>query len=278
MILWLFASCVLAVQLFATITETANLQPLEKLIPQLDEHSLVLFDVDETLIIPEDVILRPCAKEQAEKLTKDILENTKFVRKGKYKDGYLLSKVFSKMKFIIIDPTVLSLIQQLQQKGVKTIAFTAMQTGPFGVIPNMENWRIQQLHALGIDFSSAFPNHPYTALKTTIKGPNPLFKQGVLATDNVPKGTVLKTFLDIIRWKPTKVVFIDNSLANLKTVETALGELKIDFIGFHYTAANTYPCQVDLKLAEIQFRHLAEFGEWLRDSEAMQFEPAAVAK
>lgn len=48
--------------LLADIIEITNLNEANQEFLQLDDNSLVLFDVDYTLLIPNDAILRPCGQ------------------------------------------------------------------------------------------------------------------------------------------------------------------------------------------------------------------------
>jgi hypothetical protein len=61
---------------------------------------------------------------------------------------------------------------------------------------------------------------------------------------------------------------MDDSIDQLRSVETVAHVLGIEFIGFHYIAAETTPCDFDQELGEFQFRNLVENGQWLTDAEA----------
>lgn len=61
---------------------------------------------------------------------------------------------------------------------------------------------------------------------------------------------------------------MDDSVDQLKSVESVANVLGIEFIGFHYTAAETNPCEFDQKLGKFQFQNLVENEQWLNDSEA----------
>ncbi len=140
-----------------------------------------------------------------------------------------------------------------------------MPTGACGIIPSLEDWRIDHLKKHNIDFSRAF------AVNFELGDHNDkraLFKSGVLCADKQDKGPVLLAFLEKIRYKPSRIIFIDNKLEYLKSVEEALQETKIEFTGFHYTAVEDRPCIVDEKLAEFQLLHLIQTDRWLTHQEA----------
>jgi hypothetical protein len=250
---------------FGVIYEAPNLEKLEQEMGHLDSQALVLFDVDKTLIMPKDAILMPCNKP----LLMEFIQEISNTSSCAYSANYLKSRVLSQAVSTLVDPKSLSLIKTLQQKGIKTIALTAAGTGPFGTIPELMDWRIQELNHLGVNFTPAFPHHSAVLFKE-FRGKHsfPGFKEGILFSSQFPKGEVLKAFLAYINWRPTKIVFIDDKMSFIQSVEQAAQELGIEFIGFHYTAVSHLACYTDEKLAKFQFRHLAQKGQWLSDREA----------
>jgi len=255
--------------LSAEIQKADNLDDIKQNLPYLDQNSLVLIDVDCTLIIFDDAILQPCGQKPAKKFISEILENPSIVPQGKYPDGYLNSKIISKATSSLIDDKFPSFVKDLQNNSIPTIAFTAAPTGELGVIKDMTDWRVNELKKFGFDFTSAFPKKSYLefAKKDNMKYV-PVFKSGVLFTAWHSKGDVLREFLRTIDWRPTKIILIDDRMKYLESVETTLNQMGIDFIGFHYTAAEKVPTKLDEALGEFQFQYLAENGEWLSDKEA----------
>lgn len=268
----LFTSCLLFTQLSALIIEAPNLNRFEETLETIDQQSLVLFDVDETLLIPKDLILNPYAREAWNEYAKETIENPEIVPPGKYDDAYFFGQVLSKIEYKVVDPKVVGIVRSLQRRNIKTIAFTRMPVGPLGVIPSMEDWRIGHLKKHQFDFSPAFPQFPEIKINVLSTGISSLFKQGMLCANKQDKGPVFTAFLDAIQWKPLHVVFIDNRLDYLKSVEIALEGTGIEFIGFHYRDVENRPRVVNEQLAKFQLRHLAETGEWLSDEEALFIE------
>lgn len=269
-VIMLLASCSLLVQASAIIVEAPNLERFENEIQNVDEHSLVLFDVDDTLLISKDLVLRRSSREIWNKCRKEILCNPALVSQEKNANGFLIGQIFSKMEYEVVDPKVIDIIDSLQKKGIRTIALTNMATGKIGTINAMEDWRVDHLKKHNIDFSLAFPQFKEVSFKVDQSEKFAIFKQGLLCTNAQEKGPVLAAFLETIEWRPSKVLLIDNDLDYLKSVEAALGNLGIEFIGFHYTEMKRRACVVDEDLAKYQIAHLAKTDEWLSDSEALK--------
>lgn len=258
--------------LHAIIIEAPNLDEFEKFIKDVDQETLVLFDINETLIISQDLILRPCAKSLWSRYAKETLENPEVAVSGKHNRKYFLGQILSKIEYELIDPKFVTIIHSLQERKIKTIALTRMRSGSLEAISSLEDWRIEHLKKHDIDFSLAFPQHPEVIVKKNLEahgGNFPLFKQGVLCTNKEAKGPVLMAFLECIQWVPSKVVLVDNNTAYLKSVEKSLEEAGIHFIGFHYTAVENLPCVINEDLAKFQLTHLAKTGIWLTDDEAL---------
>lgn len=264
----LLTSCLLFTQLRAIIVEAPDLNRFEEVLKTIDQQSLVLFDVDETLLLPKDLILNPYVREAWNQYAKETIENPEIVPYGKYDDQYFLGQVLSKIEYKVVDPKVVEVIRSLQRRNIKTIAFTRMPVGPLGIIPSMKDWRIEHLKRHQFDFSGAFPHFQEVKINVLCTGIPSLFKRGMLCANKQDKGPVLTAFLDAIRWKPSQVIFIDNKLDYLKSAETALEGTGIDFIGFHYKDVENRDHSVNDHLAKFQLMHLAKTGEWLGDQEA----------
>lgn len=259
----------LQVKLLANIIEIANLNDVGKEFLQLDDNSLVLFDVDYTLLIPNDAILRPCGQLLVNKFIKEILENPFVVPPEKYTQGYFLSQILTQAKSSLVDEKSLPLIKCLQDKKIRTIALTASPAGKLGIIDNMADWRIDELKKFGFDFTSAFPGVQFLEFpKREDKEFHPIFKSGILFSSKHSKGDILKQFLKSIHWMPSKVIFIDDRLEYLQSVANVLKEMGINFTGFHYIAAEKFRCELDEGLAEYQFKYLTDHSKWLSDEEA----------
>ena len=73
-------------QLRAVIIEVPNLNRFEETLKTVDQQSLVIFDVDETLLIAKDMLLKPNVREIWNQYAKETIENPEIVPSGKYND------------------------------------------------------------------------------------------------------------------------------------------------------------------------------------------------
>lgn len=243
------------------IYEVRDLSKFEQEVSKLDATGLVLFDVDYTLLIPKDISLRPCGK--------GLRRQYLYVLDPERRE-LLQSITALEGEEELMDCSFPSLIQRMQRDNISAIGFTALETGKYGKIENIEDWRLSQLKKFNIDFSSSFADKNLLTLDkiSPYNSHHPLFKNGVLFTNQLLKGEVIIAFLEKIDWKPSVILFIDDSLDQLKSTEAAANVLGIEFIGFHYIAALTSQNEFDQKLGEFQFQNLVENERWLTDVEA----------
>lgn len=257
-------STLAVLNLLGIVAQAPSLKALENELKNLSADSLVVLDIDYTLIVPDDRILAPCGKEYFQKLLKQLQ------CMGEY--GEILgSKVSLQSTVSVIDENIFTILKTLKDRQIKTIALTAMPTGKFGLISNTADWRINQLHLLGIDFDWTFSNIDSITLESFEGKKNPpVFKKGILASGKYPKGEVLVAFLKHVNLSPSKIVFVDDKMEFINSVETELDKEKIPHLSFHYTAATNQTDQVDGELANFQIKHLIDSGEWLNDSKAKE--------
>jgi hypothetical protein len=84
-----------------------------------------------------------------------------------------------------------------------------------------------------------------------------------------PKGEILGKFLSLSKLKPGKIIFVDNQLKNVLSVEEKCKELDIDYTGIHFTKLHNKPStQLDKKIAEKKFEILLAESRWIDDNEA----------
>jgi hypothetical protein len=246
----------------ATITPIDTLEPFEQALVNLNTEDLVLFDVDNVLLVPDDALFRPVGEVFLKKFIASmggLYENFSFEERwGRILEAMTVSLVDERMPFVV---------RALQERGIPTLAFTACWTGPLGPVSNCADWRIEQLRKLGFSFESMFPHLVgWQVLEGAHPVHRPTFKSGVLFSPRRPKGQTLKEFLEAVAWTPRSIVMLDDREDFLKTVEIALQELGIEFRGFQYLAVHHLPCTFDERIAAIQLNHLMEHDEWLSDS------------
>ena len=243
--------------LSGVVVPASSLAPIERHLQEVDGQALVVFDVDCTLIVGDDLILKPSSGSFHSKILRRFDEDVR---------ERLSSLRNAQAKFSLVDPYILKCMEQLKQRHIKAIALTAISSGPYGVISNPAAWRAEQLANLGLSFEWSFPSIEELTLDGFQgKRHPPVFYRGVLASGRYPKGEVLCGFLKAVDWKPSEVIFVDDMREFIASMEAACEEAAIPHTSFHYTVAIDRSTRVDRKLAEFQYSYLRRYGVWLRD-------------
>lgn len=246
------------------IIETENLDQISQEFQKLDSEALVVFDVDGTLIVPNDLILKPCGEKKLQAFMRTLRSEDPDKKK------HLESIVLHQSQISLVNKKVVKLIHNLQSRKIRAVALTAMDTGQLGIIPSMEDWRFRQLANFNIRFDKAFTSvlDPIRFEEFYGKGTTPVFKKGILASSKYSKGEVLTAFLKQMNFKPSKIIFIDDRLHFITSVEEALEKMQIPHVSFFYKEVFNEPVVLDEQLADFQLQYLLDNEVWLTDDEA----------
>ncbi len=260
MLRWLCFALILnsASLLAGEILTTSDFSVIEEIAEELDSNSLVLFDVDATLIVPKEAILKPEGKELFKQLTKG------------YKDRDLFRDIRMQALHSLVDNRSLPFIQKLKERKIPALAFTAAPAKIRGV-EQPADWRVNELKRYGFDFSKTFSNCNFLELpKNASEQHIPMFKSGVLFSSFHPKGDILVIFLQMMDLHPKKVLFVDDEIEHVRSVVTSLEEHGIECIGIHYTAANNSSFELNAEQARFQVDYFAKHNVWLSDLDSQK--------
>ncbi len=254
---WIFPLC-------AHVIRTDSFELLKASIPDLNQHDLVIFDYNKTLAIPNDALLQSCGKNS---LKHRLLAHTPSLTEQQVED--LISVILLERKAVLIDPDSPEVVQLLKDQKVKVLVLTAVRTGPFGRIPLVEEWRLQEIRQFGFDFCQSFPEINRLDFKEFAHKPSPpVFIQGVFCSGSVPKGEALKCFFKRTGFKPRRIIFVDNAADHHNSVEKCARKMRIPYLGYYYTKGAGKRKSLDEQIANFQIHTLIENGEWIDDYEA----------
>ncbi len=273
-ILSLSVFCFARIWASSSIVTTDNFAALEALAKSAEDHShtLVLLDFAKVMCTHKDPwMLGHKKKRHATNSIKHFSNphSPQAQAIGPHRHKKLLTIFHEARRYRLIDQKLPRIIHQLQRRGIKVIALTSFKAGG---TPRVKNHRYAALQKQGIDFSGAFPRHQDLVLSGLQKnGKSPTFSKGILSNAGVfSKGDVLRAFFDAIGWQPTRVIFYDDRMDNLDSVQQALYPLNIGFQGFLYTGFKKLPAFFDKDIAEYQVKHLIKHERWISGKKAKQ--------
>ncbi len=235
------------------------IQEISEAVQNADQDTLVVFDVDNVISAPSDLIGRPKARAVRRAVFKEYEQ-----KYGKERAIHIHSLYYLRASEEFVEKEIKAIIHGLYVRKVRAIGLTAMGTGKFGNIDDPMYLRVSRLKEKGIVF--AFENLNKRILWDDEAG----FESGVIFSGKQSKGQALQYFLEnIADWKPKHIIFIDDNPEYLNSIYSMCSNLGIKFTGFHYKAAifdqdkNLSP-----EVAKLQIKTLDEQGVWVSDFEA----------
>ncbi len=208
----------------AARAEVREIKTMADIAPAIDATTLLVFDIDNTLVEPVGNIGSDQWFYYLEKAYKrDGLDEA--AAQAKAAEIWTKTQVTVQVKPVeTITPT---LIREQQKRGIKVMALTAR-----GAEDAAATFR--QLRDIGVDLTASAVRKG--DLATELKG---FYSRGVFFVGEGPnKGVTLVSFLKKINLHPKRVVFVDDKPHHVKNVEAALRESGVPCIAFRYGAAD----------------------------------------
>lgn len=257
----------LSLQAASSITPISTISEFRASLESADQDTLVVFDVDRTLVIMGDQSL----KGGKSGLKKRLRTYPRYNELSQHEQEILMSIVMLNASHDIIEIESLDLIRQLQNRNVKAIFCTTLETGAFGIIPDVAQWRVDSLNHLGLNFGAAFPELPYLEFFPGEKN-SPVFKEGALISGKRDKGEALRLFFERINWTPKKIILIDDLLPQIESICNEFKDSPIDIEAFHYNYIVEFLVEQELDepLVDFQMRALLFDHTWFTDEEAQK--------
>lgn len=248
----------------------SSFKSLEKFLPEIDKSTLVIFDIDDVIITASDTVFSPrgeisgikdiCLKQISKYIPIEYNKNSLFVE--------LFTLYLQKSKRQIIDNYFMEFLDKLKKLSVSYIRLTGLEVGKYGVINSMEDWRYKDFRSLSIDLSCrAFESYESTYLQSNLDRVRPLYTDNIIYTDRGDKGMVLQNWLNHFKFKPSKILVIDDLLSNHISISNSCKKYGIEYKGIVYTGAQLLPVKISKTEALKQITILIEKKEWVCDEE-----------
>jgi hypothetical protein len=266
---YIFLSIIISLSFFietvnAKVINTTDMRLIRQEVLKLTKDDLVTFDVKGVIFSPKDQILAHKFIPKYKQFLKHI-ELTKGIDEAKRLEKIVLLNYEPKL----VDENIPEIIKAIQRNGTKVIALTGGYTGAISSAQSKEDLRVETLKNFGIDFSSSFlvTEMSFDSLiKKRSNEPLPLYKNGVLFTSRYPKGVVLKSFLEKVKFEPKRIIHIDNSIKKIDDVKRFADEAGIDYLGIHYTKIHeNYSQELNQAVTDKKFEILVEKDLWISD-------------
>ncbi|MBS0653085.1 MAG: DUF2608 domain-containing protein [Verrucomicrobia bacterium] len=251
-----FLCCLVAT--VSAFSEIRTIHSLDEISPdEFSKKTLVMFDLDDVLIYPQDALMQNWRSEwRPDKMRAWTAEEDTIA--------------WMNARFQLMDPSGPKLIDTLNEKEVPTIGFTSFAMDQSGIVESIPMWRSQHLKELGLNFKM----EKEVVFPVQLGFVPPSFEEGVLhcgdfyKKDKNNKGRILSLFLDWLDWTPEQVVLVDDGQKHLESVREELDRRGIPFLGFLYTPKDLDP--IDENVAKLQYQTIMLQKQWISDLEAKQ--------
>jgi len=248
------------------IKETTDFEQIRAEMKRADQNSLIFFDVDDTIITPKSNLFRPHSKYYH--LIDDIKKHIDTI--PNYRE--IISNWRLQRKIVLVDNRWPEFIKSLNLANKNVYAITAMRSGSFGAIDNLEDWRYRELKSAGVMFNGEFLGSDYIEalpadLASKIDTPA-VFYKGFFMTGLYSKGSVMRYILE--NQPASKVFFVDDREDHVKDVGKVCAEFGLSYSGFIYRGIDLMKSRSPDYLMEFQKQKLMEESTWYEDEEAAE--------
>ena len=210
--------------------EVREIKYMAEIVPSLDTSTLLIFDIDNTLLEPVGNI----GSDQwyyyvAKAARRDGLSN----QDADAAADAAWRRTLATVKVKPVEALTPGLARAQQERGVTVMALTARGAED-------ESDTLRQFKEAGLDLTArpAAPGRmilPKAELGTAQDG---VFSSGVMLMGDGDKGKALLGFLKKIGRKPARVVFVDDKEKNVKNVDAALTAAGVQILAFRYGATD----------------------------------------
>lgn len=239
----------LFLSLAAANARTVDLKYMSEALQTVDAETVVIFDLDNTVL----QAVQTLGTDQFFSFLVQTAESQGIT--GEAAKEWALDRatpIQPVTRVEAVEATTPMLIDRLQRRGITVFALTARPTA-------WSEGTIRQVQSLGVDFRITSP-----ALENAIPGAGTSQNGVIFLAKGANKGEALLAFL---KHTPKKILFIDDKLSNVQSVETALNKTQIEHLTVRYGAADARVAAFDPAVAMCEWQAFEERGEFLSDAE-----------
>lgn len=228
--------------LFGRIVETQNFDDILIYLEQAPSKTMVVCDIDNTLIMPREPL---GSVAWGEYLLKRL--QSKGVSK---KDSEIIEHILWKtiqpcIEVQTVDPRTAEIIEELKRRQIPVLGLTAR-------FPEESWFTFDQLQSVNIDLT---PQNelPQKLLQIPLE-PAAAYEKGILFSTTLnKKSSVLIKFLELHKMDLGGIIFVDDKLHHVEDVEKTCKMLGIECIGVRFSGADESVKRFDAAKAELQW-------------------------
>jgi hypothetical protein len=223
----------------------------------LADASLVVFDIDNTLVRPKQTL-------GSDQWYGDLVK--KYSAEGLSENQAIdhaiadWLSVQKKTEVLITEPELIDILAALKSRSIPVMALTARPK-------ELAEATLKQLESVNIDLgSNAVSKNDYDPASNS----DIHYTRGILFVGpKTSKGPALKDYLDSISAKAAKFVFYDDKKKHVDSLEQTFADNNRKYLGFRYGHLDTWVKNYDADLAAEEFKIFKANGKLVSDESLM---------
>ena len=221
-------------------------------IPYLTKDTIFILDIDDTLLVPKQMLGSDMWFEDRIKQQKGLSSTEAFEKTLNEWEGI---RHFTQMQ--IVEPGVQKIIEELQKKEHLIIGLSTQSL-------TLSKVTFKQLINNQIDLRVTAPQESYYFQN---KNKGVLYVNGILFTSGTSKGKALFQLLEKTKQRFKRIVFMNDKTSHLADIEQEAEKNHVEFIGLRYGYSDFRKKSFDSRMAHIQLNQ-SGFTRILSDEEA----------
>lgn len=243
-------------------TYSINSVTVNDLFKKINATSLILINIDNTIITPKSVMFRYTSP------YKGFIDELSSLAKYQTNINEVIARLILQRQVMLVEPNWPKFIDKLKETGAMVFGFTKNNSA-YNKIKNFEEWQYSQLNNLAIKFTNKINNKDIFKFDET-NITSPVFYKGIIFTGSLNKAKTLEEFMNITNITPSHILIFENTKIELNYINNFLQTIDLDYYGVEYLAAAELAGSPEADIVKLQQELFLKTGKWLEDDDAKQ--------
>lgn len=244
-------------------TYSINSVTIKNLLPKIDKGSIVLINIDDTIITPKSKMF------SYKSPYKGFISDLNSAKKYNSNADQLIINLILNRQVALVEEDWLNFIKILEDKGALVFGFTKTEQ----VLRKVEDFRqrkYQQLSEFGIKFTDKYNDKEVFNFDDNDRS-SPSFYHGIIFTDVLSNALTLKNFINISNgYSFNNIIVFSNKKPELIEIANAFSDIEISYYGIEYLAVNERNETPEPNIVKFQQDMLFKTGKWVEDDVAKE--------
>ncbi|MCC8417756.1 MAG: DUF2608 domain-containing protein [Rickettsia endosymbiont of Bryobia graminum] len=244
-------------------TYSINSITIKNLLPQIGKSSLVLINIDNTIITPKSKMF------SYKSPYKGFISELNATNKYNSTANQIIVNLILNRQVVLVEEDWPNFIKKLEEKGAVVFGFTKIEP-IFRKIEDFKQRQYQQLSKLGIKFTDKFNDKDIFNFDDNDKN-SPSFYHGIIFTDILSNAVALKNFINIKNnFSFDNIIVFSNEKSELMEISNIFSSIEVNYYGIEYLAVTEKNEAPDVDIVKFQRNMLLQTGQWLEDEAAKE--------